>query len=222
MIIRLLSCIVLACAPWLAALAQTAAPAQGSAQPPVRILIVGDSLSAEYGLTRGSGWVAILQERLARDYPGAQVANASISGDTTSGGVSRLPAELERVQPDIVILELGSNDALRGLPLDMTEKNLRTMAQAARAAGARVIIAGMQIPPNYGRPYAERFRTLFESVAQAEQAELIPFLLEGMAQDRAMFQDDAIHPTEKAQPVIFENVWRVLEPVVREVGGVKG
>ncbi len=213
MIIRLLSCLILACAPSLAAVAQTAQSAQGSGEP--QILILGDSLSAEYGLTRGSGWVTLLEQRLARDYPQARVANASISGDTTSGGVSRLPGHLKSLSPDIVVLELGANDALRGLPLDMAEKNLRTMAQAARAAGAQVIIAGMQIPPNYGKPYADRFQKLFPAVAEAEQARLIPFLLEGMAQDRAMFQADAIHPTEQAQPVIFENVWKVLEPAIK-------
>lgn len=217
MIVRLLSCLFLASLPWLAAHAQTENDGRGSGAP--QILVLGDSLSAEYGLTRGTGWVAILEKRLAEEFPKARVANASISGDTTSGGVSRLPALLKNHQPDIVLVELGANDALRGLPLDMTERNLRTMAKSARDAGADVVIAGMQIPPNYGKPYADRFRDLFPKVAQDEQAALIPFLLENMAQDRAMFQSDAIHPSEEAQPIIFENVWEVLGPLVRENGG---
>lgn len=212
-----MSCLFLACLPWLAAHAQTDTPDRGSGAP--QILILGDSLSAEYGLTRGSGWVALLEKRLAEDHPEASVANASISGDTTSGGVSRLPALLQKLQPDIVVLELGANDALRGLPLDMTERNLSTMARSARQAGAEVVIAGMQIPPNYGKPYADRFRDLFSKVAEAEQAALIPFLLDNMAQDRALFQADAIHPSEAAQPIIFENVWEVLGPIVQQSAG---
>lgn len=219
MLVRLLSCLTLVCAPLLAAQAQTAAPASGSESGSgiaPRILIIGDSLSAEYGLSRGSGWVTLLEKRLAESHPGARVANASISGDTTSGGVSRLPGQLKTHQPTIVILELGANDALRGLSLDMTEKNLRTMTRAARDAGATVIIAGMQIPPNYGRQYTERFRDVFPLVAKSEKAELIPFFLDGMAADRAMFQADGLHPTEAAQPAILENVWEVLGPVLKQ------
>ena len=139
--------------------AQTAAAAQGSAQRTV--LVVGDSLAAEYGIKRGTGWVPLLSARLSEQYPKYKVVNASISGDTTSGGVARLPALLRQHEPAVVVLELGSNDALRGLPLNMTEQNLRTMAQAARKAEADVVIVGMQIPPNYGRDYTQRFAQVF-------------------------------------------------------------
>ncbi|MCD0502915.1 arylesterase [Bordetella petrii] len=193
--------------------AQTAAPAAGSA--PSTLLVLGDSLAAEYGIARGTGWVPLLAKRMSEQYPNYQVVNASISGDTTSGGVARLPALLQRHQPAIVVLELGSNDALRGLSLQMTEKNLRDMAQRSRQAGAQVLILGMQIPPNYGRDYAQRFAAVFPAVAKAEQAELVPFLMEGMATDRAMFQADGIHPNEQAQPALLENVWAELRPMLK-------
>src|SRR5690606_5090753 len=193
--------------------AQTAGAAPGSAAR--TLLVVGDSLSAEYGLARGSGWVPLLERRLSEQYPNYRVVNASISGDTTSGGMARLPALLERHQPAIVVLELGANDALRGLSLDMTEQNLRTMAQRSRQAGAEVLIVGMQIPPNYGRDYAQRFAGLFPAVAQAEQARLVPFFMDGMAADRAMFQADGIHPNEQAQPKLLENVWAELRPMLQ-------
>ncbi len=177
------------------------------------MLIVGDSLSAEYGLPRGRGWVALLQQRLDAQRPGVRVVNASISGDTTSGGRSRLPALLQQHQPTHVVLELGGNDALRGLPLTMTEDNLRTMARAAKAAGARVLITGMQVPPNYGRRYADDFAALFGKVAREEQAALVPFLLAGVADGpdaERLFQPDRIHPTAEAHPRILDNVWPVL------------
>ena len=176
------------------------ARAAGAAATPL-ILVVGDSLSAEYGLTRGSGWVALLEKRLARDKIAARVVNASISGDTSSGGRSRLPALLLKHKPTHVILELGGNDALRGLPLKQTEANLAVMARAAKASGARVIVAGMQVPPNYGRKYGEDF-----------------FLLKGIADGpdpMAMFQSDRIHPSETAHPLMLDNVWPVLRPLLR-------
>lgn len=182
------------------------------------ILVLGDSLSAEYGLARGSGWVALLAARLARRKIAATVINASISGDTTSGGVSRLPALLKQHRPDIVILELGGNDALRGLPLAMTRSNLETMAREAKTAGARVVIAGMELPPNYGRRYGDEFAALFSKVAKDEGAALVPFLLKGVAdgpQADSMFQADRIHPKAAAHPLILDNVWRVLEPLLR-------
>ena len=182
------------------------------------ILVVGDSLSAEYGLKRGTGWVALLQARLAQRHPNATVINASISGDTTAGGRSRLPQLLAAHKPTLVILELGGNDALRGLPLDATRANLGAMAQAARESGAKVLIIGMEVPPNYGRQYAEQFSALFGTVAKAQGAALVPFLLEGVADgpDAArMFQADRIHPTEAAHPIMLNNVWPVLEPLLR-------
>ena len=194
------------------ALAQTAAAAQGSA--PRTVLVVGDSLSAEYGIKRGTGWVPLLSARISEQYPKFQVVNASISGDTTSGGVARLPALLRQHAPAVVVLELGANDALRGLPLNMTEQNLRTMAQAARKADADVLIVGMQIPPNYGRDYAQRFAAVFSKVAKDEKARLVPFLMEGIATNRAMFQADGIHPNEDAQPQLLDNVWPALRPML--------
>jgi acyl-CoA thioesterase-1 len=194
--------------------------ASASPKPDSRatLLVVGDSLSAEYGLERGSGWVALLQKRLQQQRAGIEVVNASISGDTTSGGRSRLPALLAQHQPGIVIIELGGNDALRGLPLNMTQANLSAMTQAAKAAGARVLIAGMQVPPNYGQKYARDFAALFATVAKAEGAALVPFLLKGIADGPdalAMFQPDRIHPTAAAQPLMLDNVWPVLKPLLR-------
>ncbi len=181
------------------------------------VLVVGDSMSAEYGLRRGSGWVALLEQRLARDKLAASVLNASVSGDTSAGGRSRLPALLARHQPRVVIIELGGNDALRGLPLAMTEANLAAMVRAARAAGARVLLAGMQVPPNYGRRYTEDFAALFVRVAQAEGAALLPFLLKGVGDvpnAAELFQPDRIHPNEAAQPTLLANVWPVLKPLL--------
>ncbi|KQW76607.1 arylesterase [Methylibium sp. Root1272] len=182
------------------------------------ILVVGDSLSAEYGLQRGSGWVALLEKRLAQEKIAATVVNASISGDTTSGGRSRLPALLAQHQPAVVIIELGGNDALRGLPLAMTERNLAEMARAAKAAGARVLLAGMQVPPNYGRQYNEDFAALFGKVARAEGTALLPFLLKGVGDApnaTELFQPDRIHPKEAAHPIILGNVWPVLRPLLK-------
>ena len=180
--------------------------------------MLGDSLSAEYGLARGQGWVALLVQQLAREKIGWQVINASISGDTTSGGRSRLPALLKAHKPRVVILELGGNDALRGLPLAMTQSNLAAMASAAKAAGARVLIAGMAVPPNYGRAYSEGFAALFGTVAQAQGAALVPFLLAGVADGpkaEEMFQPDRIHPKAAAQPTMLANVWPVLRPLLK-------
>ncbi len=194
------------------AIAQTGPGPAGS--PSARILVLGDSLSAEYGLPRGTGWVDLLKRRLRDDNPVYQVINASISGETTSGGAARLPDLLREHQPGIVVLELGGNDALRGLQAAMTETNLREMARQARGTGAQVVIVGMQIPPNYGRAYAERFRSMFASVASEEKAALVPFLLEGIASDPNMFQADRIHPTAEAQTVLLDNVWPVLQPLL--------
>ncbi|WP_435531158.1 arylesterase [Ramlibacter pallidus] len=182
------------------------------------ILVVGDSLSAEYGLKRGTGWVALLEQRLAREKIPGKVVNASISGDTTSGGRSRLPALLQQHRPTHVVLELGGNDALRGLPLAMTEDNLSQMAQAARKAGARVLVVGMQVPPNYGSDYANRFSGLFAKVAKEQQAGLVPFLLAGVADGAdptRLFQADRIHPREEAHPKMLDNVWPELKKLLK-------
>jgi acyl-CoA thioesterase I len=202
------------CSAWLVAGAARAAPRARQT-----LLVVGDSLSAEYGLTRGSGWVALLEARLAaQPAPGVEVVNASISGDTTSGGRSRLPELLARHRPGIVVLELGGNDALRGLPLEMTRDNLVAMTRAAKASGARVLIVGMQVPPNYGRKYADDFAGLFADVARSEKAALVPFLLAGVAdapQAAALFQADRIHPNAQAQVRMLDNVWPALQPLLR-------
>jgi acyl-CoA thioesterase I len=185
--------------------------------PSRRIVVLGDSLSAEYGLERGSGWVALLEQRLAREKIAAQVINASISGDTTSGGRTRLPALLREHQPTHVIIELGGNDALRGLPLDMSRDNVIAMARAAQAAGAKVLVAGMQVPPNYGRRYSDDFAAIFAQAAKETGASLVPFLLAGIADAAdpiALFQADRIHPLARAHPKIVDNVWPVLRPLL--------
>ncbi len=181
------------------------------------ILVVGDSLSAEYGLQRGTGWVALLEKRLAAERIRAQVVNASISGETTAGGRTRLPALLRERKPDVVILELGANDALRGLPLESTQANLAAMAHAAAQAGARVLIVGMQVPPNYGRRYSDQFAALFATVAHAEGAALVPFMLKGVADAahaEALFQPDRIHPLASAHPTILANIWPTLRTLL--------
>ncbi len=194
--------------------AASAVPAAPAA--PV-LLVVGDSLSAEYGLKRGTGWVSLLEARIAQEKLPARVVNASISGETTSGGRSRLPALLAQHKPRYVVIELGGNDALRGLPLPMTRDNLAWMAQASRQAGARVLLVGMQLPPNYGRDYGERFSDLFVQVARQQQAAVVPFFLKGFAQlpDAARyFQPDRIHPTEEAQPLMLAAVWPELRKLL--------
>ena len=182
------------------------------------ILVVGDSLSAEYGLQRGTGWVALLQRRLAHEHPNDTVVNASISGDTTAGGLARLPALLVQHHPNLVLLELGGNDALRGLPIDTTQENLQAMARLAKANGARVVIIGMQVPPNYGRSYSDRFAAIFSGVSRSEGTALVPFLLKGVAdapQADTLFQADRIHPLAVAHPTMLGNVWPVLEPLLK-------
>ncbi|AVP58028.1 arylesterase [Pulveribacter suum] len=194
-----------------------AAPSARAARAPV-ILVVGDSLSAEYGLARGSGWVELLRQQLAQDKVAATVVNASISGDTTSGGRARLAALLTSHQPTHVILELGGNDALRGLPLKNTQDNLAWMTQQAQDAGARVLLLGMQVPPNYGGDYGRRFAQIFQDVAREKKAALVPFFLQGVADgpDAArLFQADRIHPTAQAQPMMLANVMPALKKLLR-------
>jgi acyl-CoA thioesterase-1 len=189
-----------------------------AAAPKHTILVVGDSLSAEYGLRRGTGWVPLLEKQLSGDKKAVKVINASISGDTTSGGRSRLGALLTRHKPTIVVIELGGNDALRGLPLDMTEVNLTAMTQAAKKAGAKVLLLGMQVPPNYGAAYGATFSALFGKVAKAEQVALMPFFLKGVADVpdvSSQFQADRIHPNEQAQPKMLANVWPELKKLLQ-------
>jgi len=195
-----------------------AAP-QGKAAPvtakaPAVILVVGDSLSAEYGLVRGAGWVALLDKKLAAEKIPAKVINASISGDTTSGGRSRLPALLAQHKPTHVIIELGGNDALRGLPLAMTIDNLNTMGKASAQAKAKLLLIGMQLPPNYGADYSRQFADSFAQVAQTQKAALVPFFLKGVAdiaEPLKLFQADRIHPVAQARPIMLGNVWPELK-----------
>jgi acyl-CoA thioesterase-1 len=193
---------------WLALLA-----AAGAATP-ANVLILGDSLSAEYGLPRDSGWVRLLAARLAKEAPQYNVVNASISGETTSGGRTRLPALLRQHRPAIVVVQLGANDGLRGLSLAAMRENLVAMIGAARGSGARVLLIGMRIPPNYGRDYADRFAATFAQVAKEEKVPLVPFLLEGFADRLDYFQDDRIHPNGAAQPRMLDTVWRQLEKLL--------
>jgi len=198
----------------LAHLAEAAAPEQR----PKTILVLGDSLSAEYGLKRGSGWVALLETQLKTAKLSATVVNASISGDTTSGGRSRLAALLDQYHPSHVIIELGANDALRGLPLKQSQENLNQMTQAAQKAGAKVLLIGMQVPPNYGQDYSARFAAMFADVAHANKASLVPFLLKGIADapdSTRLFQADRLHPKAEAHPMILANVWPELQKLLK-------
>jgi acyl-CoA thioesterase-1 len=186
-------------------------------QRPV-ILVFGDSLAAGYGLPQGRGWVDLLQTRLAREGYDYRVVNASISGETSLGGRNRLPAALAQHKPGIVILELGANDGLRGQPLAALRDNLTAMIAAARRAGARTLLVGMRIPPNYGAQYTRQFEAAFVDVARAQRTPLVPFLLDGFADRRELFQADGIHPGEPAQAQIVDTVWRALEPMLRAAG----
>ena len=178
------------------------------------VLVFGDSLSAAYGLAANQGWVHLLGERATKlDW---QVANASVSGETTAGGLSRLPEDLKRHKPAIVVIALGANDALRGLPVASMRANLEKMIRLARAAGAEPVLAGMMIPPNYGIDYAAQFRDLYGKVASANKVALVPFLLEGLADKPELFQADQLHPTARAQARILDNVWPAVEPLMRK------
>jgi acyl-CoA thioesterase-1 len=190
--------------------------AAAATAPPERpaLLVVGDSLSAEYGLKRGTGWVALLEQKLQAEKIGADVVNASISGDTSSGGRTRLPALLAQHRPTLVVIELGGNDALRGLPLDMTRDNLLAMPRLAQQSGAKVLLLGMQVPPNYGRDYTQRFARMYTEVAKTTRAALVPFFLKGIADapdSLVWFQADRIHPKEAAQPRMLANVWPAIK-----------
>lgn len=202
---------LLACA-WLALAA--AWPAGAQDKLPV-LLIVGDSVSAGYGLGNGQGWVELLSKKIAAEGIRYRVVNASISGDTTAGGRARLPALLAQHKPAIVLIELGGNDALRGGKLATTRENLDTMVTASQAAGAKVLIVGMEIPPNYGPTYAREFKDLFADVAKARKVPLVQSFFAGFGEDLSLFQPDRIHPAAAAQTRLLDNVWPQLSPLMR-------
>jgi acyl-CoA thioesterase-1 len=179
------------------------------------ILVVGDSLSAAYGIARSEGWVALLEARLKNERIDYSVVNASISGDTTSGGLARLKPLLDKHKPAVVVLELGANDGLRGLPVKQIRSNLAALVQQAQGAGARVLLVGVRMPPNYGEDYARSFDALFSDVAKAQRAALVPFFLEDFADKPDYFLDDRIHPAAAAQPMMLERVWRGLKPLLK-------
>jgi acyl-CoA thioesterase-1 len=177
-------------------------------------LVLGDSLSAGYGIKADSGWVNLLDQRLKTEGYDYRIINASISGETTAGGKARLPALLKTHQPSIVILELGANDGLRGLPLLQLRSNLKTMIQAAQAAKAKVLLVGMQIPPNYGPLYARQFASSFSDLADTHNLKLVPFFLEQVALDSSLLQADNLHPNERAQPILLNTVWPQLKTLL--------
>ena len=185
-------------------------PAVASLAAPRTILVLGDSLSAAFGFELRHGWVAQLEQRLARDRLDYTVVNASVSGDTTANGLARLPALLQRHRPGIVIVELGGNDGLRGLPPEQIKHNIVAIVKEAKAAGAKVVLVGVPLPPNYGRQYIERFRRLYGEVAAEQNVALVPSIVDGVAGDRVLMQPDGIHPTAQAQPRMLENVWAKL------------
>ena len=190
----------------------TAVPAYSASKT---LLVLGDSLSAEYGLPRGSGWVALLQQQLRSEKYDVNIVNASISGETTSGGKSRLPSLLQQHKPALVLIELGGNDGLRGLSLAATQAGLREMSAMVTASGAKLILVGMRVPPNYGVDYSKRFAAMYQGLGKEKNVRLVPFLLQGLEDTEQFFQPDRIHPNQRAQPIMMENVWQVLKPLLR-------
>ena len=182
---------------------------------PKTVLVLGDSLSAEYGLARGAGWVALMEQRLKEQKIDATIVNASVSGETTSGGRTRLPALLNQYHPSLVVIELGANDGLRGLPVAAAQANLRAMADAAQQANAKVLLVGMRMPPNYGRDYADKFFAMYGTLSKDIRAPLVPFMLEGVADKPQLFQADRLHPVAAAHPTILANIWPPLQKMIK-------
>ena len=193
-------------------------PAAAAAARTRTILVIGDSLSAEFGLPRDTGWVSLLSQRISRQEPQYSVVNASISGDTTSGARARLPQLLRRLEPRIVVIEMGGNDGLRGLDLGQMRDNLQAMIDTCRAARATVLLVGMRVPPNYGHDYSERFFRTFDALARRNRIAQVPFLLDGFADRLDLFQPDRIHPNERGQALMLDNVWPRLQPLLRQPG----
>lgn len=211
---------LLQCAIGLSALLPAAAQAAGTpaADGKHTVLVMGDSLSAGYGMAASQGWVALLGQRLEQDHPGWTVVNASISGETTAGGSARIVPALMLHRPDVVVIALGANDGLRGLPLRQMRRNLARMIGAAQYTGANVLLVGMRLPPNLGPDYTQRFEGLYRELSAFFDVPLLPFLLEPVALDRSLFQDDNLHPTPEAQPRLLEHVWPALEPLLVPAG----
>lgn len=178
------------------------------------ILVYGDSLSAAYGIGQNEGWVSLLGERLRKGGPDYSVANASISGETTSGGVSRIAAALAQYKPSVLVLELGANDGLRGLPVAQMKQNLAKIVSAAKGSGSKVLVLGMKMPPNYGSAYTRSYEEAFREIARDQRVALVPFFLEPIAGRRDLFQPDQLHPTAAAQPAILDAVWKGLRPLL--------
>ncbi len=189
-----------------------------AAQTTPNILVTGDSLSAAYGIPLEKGWVALLQQRLIAEGYSYRLVNTSVSGETTAGALARLADELTRYQPEIVIIELGGNDGLRGLSLDELRRNLLQMIALSREAGSKVLLIGMRLPSNYGVTYTEQFHQLYLDIAKETSVALLPFLLADIALDISQFQDDGVHPNAAAQPVLRDSVWPVLEPLIEKTG----
>ena len=194
-----------------AAQSAQAAPAKGTRT----VLVMGDSLSAAYGLAPSQGWVSLTADRIGRTKPGWRVVNASISGETTAGGAARIAAELQRHKPAVVVIALGANDGLRGLPLAQTRANLEKMIKAAQASKAKVLLVGMRMPPNYGPDYTRGFEQNFSALSKQYRTALLPFLLQPIALDRNAYQADNLHPVASAQPKLRDHVWTALEPLLR-------
>ncbi len=182
---------------------------------PKTVLVLGDSLSAEYGLTRGQGWVALAENRLKAQKVAARIVNASISGETTTGGRTRLPQLLQAHKPDVVVIELGANDGLRGQPVAAAEANLRSMIEMAHKSRAQVLLVGMRMPPNYGRAYTDSFFGMYTRLSKTFKTPLVPFMLEGVADKPTLFQADRLHPNADAHPVILENIWPTFLALVK-------
>ena len=201
----------------LCAVVAQAAPMPAKVQPvaPPTVLVFGDSLSAAYGLAAEQGWVALTEQRIAQARPGWRVVNASISGETSAGGAARIVNEVARVRPTVVVIALGANDGLRGLPLRQTRSNLARMIGAAQGVGAKVLLVGMRMPPNYGAEYTQAFERTYRDLAALFDTAFLPFLLEPIARDRAAFQADNLHPVAAAQPLLRDHVWRALEPLLK-------
>lgn len=191
------------------------AAATSAYSAPKTVLVLGDSLSAEYGLSRGTGWVALAEQKLKQNNIDAVIVNASVSGETTSGGRSRLPALLAKHKPDLVVIELGANDGLRGLPVAAARTNLLAMNEAASKANAKVMLIGMRMPPNYGRDYADKFFAMYGALSKEIKAPLVPFMLDGVAEKPQLFQPDRLHPLAEAHPIILANIWPTLQKTIK-------